>query len=114
MVLHKRRHGADLHHVRVVGRVLEQAVVRVEHLLRQQEEEFPRRAAVVQTVESMSAVRECVSYISLSLSLSVSSDSPFLSYKGDVELVSLELFARVGHHLIKGAFQQVFPSDDEP
>ncbi len=32
-------------------------------------------------------------------------DWPFLSYKGDVELVSLELFAWVGHYLIKGAFQ---------
>lgn len=56
MVLHKRRHGADLHHIRVIGRVLEQTVVRVEQLLRQQEEEFPRRPAVVQTVENTNAI----------------------------------------------------------
>ena len=48
MVLYKGGHGADLDSVGVVGRVLEQAVVRVEELLGEQEEELSRRAAVVQ------------------------------------------------------------------
>lgn len=56
MVLYKCRHWADLHHIRVIGRVLKQAVVRVKHLLRQQEEELPGWAAVVQTMENTSAI----------------------------------------------------------
>ena len=43
-------HGADLHRVRVVGRVLEQTVVRIEQLARHQKEELARRPAVVQAV----------------------------------------------------------------
>lgn len=48
MVLDKRRHWADLNGVGVVGRVFEQAVVRIEQLLRQEEEELSGWTAVVQ------------------------------------------------------------------
>ena len=47
MVLNECRHGADLNGVGVVGRVLKQAIVRIEQLLRQEEEELSGRAAVV-------------------------------------------------------------------
>lgn len=40
--------------------------------------------------------------------------SPLLSNKGDVELVSLELFPGIGHHLIEGSLQQVIPTNNEP
>jgi len=48
LVLHEGGHGADLDGVGVVGRVLEEAVVGVEELLGQQEEELPGGPAVVQ------------------------------------------------------------------
>ena len=41
-------------------------------------------------------------------------DSPLLSNKGDVELVSLELLPGIGHHLIEGSLQQVVSTNDEP
>lgn len=40
MVLHEGRHGTDLYCVSVVGGVLKQAVVWVEELLGEQEEEL--------------------------------------------------------------------------
>ncbi len=49
MVFHESRHGADLNSVRVISGVFKQAVVRVKHLLRQQEEKLPRWSAVVQS-----------------------------------------------------------------
>lgn len=39
---------------------------------------------------------------------------PFLAHKCDVEFIPLELFARICHHVIKGAFEQVLSSDDQP
>lgn len=51
MVFYKGRHGADLHGVGVIGRVLEESVVRVKELLRQKEEEFSRRTTVVQAAK---------------------------------------------------------------
>ena len=48
LVLHEGWHGADLHGVGVVGRVLKQTIIRVEQLLGQQEEELPGGPAVVQ------------------------------------------------------------------
>lgn len=49
MVVHERRHGADLNGVGVIGRILEQTVVRVKELPRHQKEKLSRRAAVVQS-----------------------------------------------------------------
>lgn len=40
--------------------------------------------------------------------------SPLLSQKSDVEFVSLQLFAGVCHHLVKGSLQQVFSPDQQP
>lgn len=57
MVFYKGRHGADLHGVGVIGRVLEESVVGVKELLRQKEEEFSRRTAVVQAAKE-AEVRE--------------------------------------------------------
>ena len=51
MVLHEGRHRADLDGVGVIGRVLKQAIVRVEELLGEQEEELSRRTTVVQSGE---------------------------------------------------------------
>ena len=51
MVFYKGRHGADLHGVGVIGRVLEESVVGVKELLRQKEEEFSRRTTVVQAAK---------------------------------------------------------------
>lgn len=48
MVLYEGGHGADLDGVRVVGWVLKQAIVGVEQLLRQQEEELSGWPTVVQ------------------------------------------------------------------
>ena len=50
VVLEEHGGGADLHCVRVVGGVFEEAVVRVEDLAREKEEEFSRRAPVVKPV----------------------------------------------------------------
>ena len=58
MVLHQRRHGADLKGVGVVGGVFKQAVVRVEELLGQQEEELSGGAAVVQPEHSRKSTPE--------------------------------------------------------
>lgn len=55
MVFYKRRHGADLHGVGVIGGVLEESVVRVEELLRQKEEELSRRTTVVQAAKEAEA-----------------------------------------------------------
>lgn len=55
MVFHKRRHGADLHRVGIICRVLKESVVRVEELLRQKEEELSRRTTVVQTAKEAEA-----------------------------------------------------------
>lgn len=52
MVLDKRRHGADLNGVRVVGRVLKQTVVGIKQLLGQEEEKLSGRAAVVQSEDT--------------------------------------------------------------
>lgn len=72
VIVHERRHGADLDRVRVVGGVLEETVIRVEELPGDQEEELPGGAAVVQpatqegafTVEvrhwKITQVRSCV------------------------------------------------------
>lgn len=51
MVFYKRRHGADLHRVSIICRVLKESVVRVEQLLRQKEEELSRRTTVVQAAK---------------------------------------------------------------
>lgn len=51
MVFYKCGHGADLHRVSIICRVLKESIVRVEELLRQKEEEFPRRATVVQAAK---------------------------------------------------------------
>jgi len=49
-VVHERRQRRHLHRIRVVGRVLEQAVVRVEQFAGEQEEELARGSAVVQAL----------------------------------------------------------------
>lgn len=50
VIVDKGRHGWDLHGVGVVGRVLEEAVVGVEELPWQQEEELPGGAPIVQSL----------------------------------------------------------------
>lgn len=55
MVFHKRRHGADLHGVSIICRILKESVVRVEELLRQKEEELSRRTTVVQAAKEAEA-----------------------------------------------------------
>lgn len=40
--------------------------------------------------------------------------SPLLSQESHVEFVPLQLFARVRHHLVEGALQQVFSPDEQP
>lgn len=56
VIVHKRRHGADLDRVRVVGGVLEETVIRVEELPGDQEEELPGGAAVVQPATQERAI----------------------------------------------------------
>lgn len=51
VVVHEGGHGADLDGVRVVGRVLKEAVVRVEQLSGHQEEELSWGPAVVQPAD---------------------------------------------------------------
>lgn len=51
VVVHEGGHGADLDGVRVVGRVLKEAVVRVEQLSGHQEEELSGGPAVVQPAD---------------------------------------------------------------
>lgn len=48
VIVHEGGHGADLHGVGVVGRVLKQTIIRVEQLPGNQEEELPGGPAVVQ------------------------------------------------------------------
>lgn len=48
-VVDERGHRRHLHGVRIVRRVLEQSVVRIEEFARQQKEELTRRSAVVET-----------------------------------------------------------------
>lgn len=55
MVFHKCRHGADLHRVSIICRILKESVVRVEELLRQKEEELSRRTTVVQAAKEAEA-----------------------------------------------------------
>lgn len=55
MVFHKRWHGADLHGVGIICRVLKESVVGVEELLRQKEEELSRRTTVVQAAKEAEA-----------------------------------------------------------
>lgn len=68
IVFYKRRHGADLHGVSVICRILKESIVRVEELLRQKEEELPRRATVVQAAKETQAqeVHLCDSFLSRS------------------------------------------------
>lgn len=40
--------------------------------------------------------------------------SPLLSQESHVEFVPLQLFARVRHHLVEGALQQMFSPDEQP
>lgn len=84
VVVHERRHGGDLHRVGVVGGVLEQAVVRVEELPGQQEEELPRRAAVVEAL---------------------------LAVERHVQLALLEVLLGRGHDLAERVLEEVFPPD---
>lgn len=55
IIFYKRRHGADLDCVSVICRILKESIVRVEELLRQQEEELSRRATVVQPAKEAQA-----------------------------------------------------------
>ena len=50
VILYEHGCGADLDCVRVVGRVLKEAIVWIEDLTRQEEEEFSRWTTIVQTV----------------------------------------------------------------
>lgn len=74
MVFHKCRHGADLHRVSIICRILKESVVRVEELLRQKEEELSRRTTVIQAVKEAEA-RESImnrkqgTYLSLGASV---------------------------------------------
>lgn len=52
MVLHKRGHGTYLNGVSVVSRVLKQTIVRVEQLLRQEEEKLSGRTTIVQSEDT--------------------------------------------------------------
>ena len=123
MVVHEGRHGADLHSVGVVGRVLKQAVVRVEELSRHQEEELSGGAAVVKTTththtcigehthEQIHTGRhthtcpvECPRW---------EADSPLLPHEANVELAPLQVFTGVTHDLVEGIFQEVVPADDQ-
>lgn len=80
IVVDKGRHGGDLHRVGVVGRVLEQAVVGVEELPRQQEEELPGGAPVVQ---------------------------PLLAVPRHAQLALLQLLLAAGHDAAEGVLQQM-------
>jgi uncharacterized membrane protein YqiK len=51
MVFYKCRHGADLHCIGIICRVLKESIVRVEELLRQKEEELSRRTTVIQAAK---------------------------------------------------------------
>lgn len=84
LVVHEGGHGADLHGVRVVGGVLEQAVVGVEELPRQQEEELAGRPPVVQ---------------------------PLLPREADVEPGLLQVLLGGRHDLGEGVLQQVVSPD---
>lgn len=53
-------HRADLYGVHVRGRVLEQAVVGIEELARQQVEELARRTAVVETLLALKTNKQLV------------------------------------------------------
>lgn len=68
IVFYKRRHGADLHCVSVICRILKESIVRVEELLRQKEEELSRRATVVQAAKEtqVQEVHLCESFLSRS------------------------------------------------
>lgn len=67
VIVHERRHRADLDRVRVVGGVLEETVIRVEELPGDQEEELSGGAAVVQPAAqdrdkcNTGKVRSCIS-----------------------------------------------------
>lgn len=87
VVVHKRRHGRHLDGVGVVGRVLEEAIVRIEELPRQQEEELPGRAAVVQAL---------------------------LAVERDVQLALLEVLLRGRHDLTEGVLEEVVPPYVQP
>lgn len=65
LVVDEGGHRGDLHGVRVVGRVLEQAVVRVEQLTRQQEEELTGRPTVVQPAKQHTNVNEICSSMNM-------------------------------------------------
>ena len=60
MVLKEGGGGADLNGVRVIGRVLKQAVVRVEDLAREKKEKFSTWATIVQPVCLCVCVCVCV------------------------------------------------------
>ena len=48
-VVHIQRYWAHLDSVRIIGRILKQTVVRIEHLTRQKEKELSRWSAIIQT-----------------------------------------------------------------
>ena len=48
-VVHIQRYRAHLDSVSIIGRILKQTVIWIEHLTRQKEKELPRWSAIIQT-----------------------------------------------------------------
>ena len=76
-------HGGYLDGVGVVGRVLEEPVVRIEQFAGNEEEELSRGTSVVQSV---------------------------LAVKGQKQFGALKILARFLHHLIESVLQQMVAS----
>lgn len=48
-VVHIQRHRTHLNSVSIIGRILKQTIIWIEHLTRQKEKELPRWSAIIQT-----------------------------------------------------------------
>ena len=80
MVLDEGGGWADLHRVRVVGRVFEQAIVWVEDLSRQEKEELPRRTTIVQTACSVMKGEREVMHIHIQIKCTHTSEYSFWTH----------------------------------
>lgn len=83
-IVDERRHGRHLNGVRIVRRILEQSVVRIEEFARQQEEELARRSAVVEAL---------------------------LGVKENGESTALQILFAGRHDAPEGVLQQIGPAD---
>lgn len=62
-VVYIQRHRAHLYSVSVICRVFKQAIVRIEHLTRQQEKEFSRGSTIIQSEEQYKSINRIASSI---------------------------------------------------